>query len=524
MAAAQPRRRAADSRVDPLGLPSGASTLGIVDLGSNTSRLVVFAYEPGLWFRQVDEIREPVRLGEGLAGTGALTRKAVERTLAALRLYEDYARASRLDRVEVLATSAVRDAANGPAFLREVATLGLDARVLTGDEEAALGVLAVANSCDLADAWVVDLGGGSAQVSRMAERQFVGGEAYPLGAVRLTEQFLKTDPPRPAEVAALEARVEEQLARVTASIRRDPHPLVGIGGSLRNLARVIQKQQLHPLDVLHGFVLRRADLEALVARLLKLTARRRARVRGIKPDRADVILAAALVFRALLRASGRDQIQISGQGLRDGAFYRAFLPAPHLLADPRHFSVDNLFRHYPQPREHTARVRRLARQVFDGFAPRHGLGPPEAALLDAAAILHDIGMAVEYHEHHRHGAYLLETWSLPGFSHREQALLSLLVRYHRKGTPRPGLLRPMLGPGDNKLLRRLVACLRLAECLERSHAGRVESLDVDLLGRRARIRLAAHEDPAVELWAAEREIPLLAEAFDCQVELTVVDG
>lgn len=503
------------------GLPLGARRVGVIDLGSNTSRLVVFAYEPGAWFRQIDEIRAPVRLGEGLGAAGELTAAAIARTRSALALYADYARATRLDAVEVLATSAVRDARNGERFLAEIASLGLTTRVLGGEEEARLGVLAVANSFAFTDAWVVDLGGGSAQVSQMRDRRFAGGAAFPLGAVRLTERHLGSDPPTVTQVAALELEAGRELEEATAAMRRDALPLVGIGGSLRNLARAVQRQHGYPLEILHGYFLNRGDLETLVTRLLRLNEKRRIAVRGIKADRADVILAAALVFRLLLRRSGRDGIWISGQGLRDGAFYRSFVPAPHLLTNPRRFAIENLDRHYPQPRAHVEQVRRLARAVFDGFAPRHRYGAVEAELLDAAARLHDIGKAIEYHEHHHHGAYLIESWSLPGFTHREQALLSLLVRFHRKGEPRSGELRPLLGAGDKALLRRLAACLRLAECLERSSAQRVRDLRVELAGRRARLVLIAGEDPTVERWSAEREVPLLEAAFDCRVTLAV---
>lgn len=496
------------------------SRLGIVDLGSNTSRMVVYAYEPGEWFRQVDEIREPVRLGEGLGAGGRLRRRAVERALAALELYLDYARASRLP-LEVLATSAVRDARNGDEFVREARRVGVELRVLAGEEEAALGVLAVANGFAFDDAWVVDLGGGSVQLSAMRGRAWAEGIAHPLGAVRVTEEHLASDPPRPAEIAAVERAVKRRLGADLALVAADDAPLVGMGGSLRNLARAVQKATAWPLDLVHGYFLRRDDLEALCARLLRLTSVRRARVRGLKPDRADVVAAAAIVWREIVRRSGRDGIWVSGQGLREGAFYRHFLPAPHLLASPRRFSVQNLFAHYEQPHGHTGRVRRFALRFFDQLAPLHGCGDRERELLEAACALHDIGITVGYHEHHRHGAYLVENASLPGFDHREHALLALLVRWHRKGTPRPELLAPLLAGGDRALLLRLTVCLRLAECLERSRAGRVRQADLVVTGKRLTLRVAADEDPWVELWEAGKQADLVRRAYGRELRLEV---
>ena len=180
--------------------------LGIVDLGSNTARLVVYSHEPGKWFRLTHQIREPVRLGEGLGRDGNITRSAMRRAELALTLFSEYASSTGLTDLEILGTSALRDAANRDELLESLRALGLEVSVLSGEQEARLGVLAVANGFELSDACVIDLGGGSAQVSFMRDRDFGSGRAYPLGAVRLTERYLHSDPPKEKEVEALERR------------------------------------------------------------------------------------------------------------------------------------------------------------------------------------------------------------------------------------------------------------------------------------------------------------------------------
>jgi len=488
--------------------------IGIVDLGSNTARLVVYAYEPGRWFRLDDEIRELVRLGEGMGTGRRLSPAAVERAAVALKLYADYARTVGLDRLEVLATSALRDAENGGELLDRIRPLGLDLRILSGQDEAALGVSAVANGFILDDAWVVDVGGGSAQLSRMRGREFADGRAYPLGTVRLTEAHLRTDPPRGGEVKALERTVEDHLGEAADAMARDPAPLVAMGGTIRNLARLVVKTSAYPLARLHGYFLRREDLERTVNRLLGLPLARRLRLPGIHPDRADVLLAGALLYRWLLRRTGQEGVWISGYGLREGAFFRHFLPPPHRIEHLRGFSVRNLFERFPQPTFHVEQVRRLARRLFEELAPIHGLGDDEKELLDDAARLHDIGMAVGYYNHHKHGSYLIErTHLLHGFSHREQALLMLLVRYHRKGTPRWGLLRALARPGDKKLLLRLAVCLRLAEYLERSHSGNVDDVHARIGDQDVVLGIETGEDSAIELWETRKQAPLFELAF-----------
>jgi len=497
--------------------------VGIVDLGWNTARLVVYAFEPGRWFRLQDEIREPVRLGEGVAASGVIQPQAAARALAALRLYADYARAVALDGLEVLATSALREAKNGDHFLERARQIGLPVSVLSGTAEAELGVMAVANGFALEDAWVVDLGGGSAQLSKMTARRYVEGTDYPLGAMRLTELYSLSDPPRSSELVVLKAAIREALASVLERLRGCDSPVVALGGTVRNLARAAQHGLSYPLEPLHGYYLDRRALSALTKNLFRLSRKERAHLPGIQADRADVIIAGALVFEVLLQESGRDGLLVSGQGLREGAFYRHFLPPPYLLADVRAFGVANLARQYPQPARHVARVRRVARELFQGLAPLHGLGAAEARLLDEAATLHDIGMALGYHDHHKHGEHLLTMTPMPGMTHREQALIALLVRFHRRGDPRPGEYRGVLHPGDERRLTVLAACLRLAEQLERSRAGRVRGIRVELEGDLVRLRIESPDEPWVELAAAAKQAGLFEKAFGRPLVVDLAD-
>lgn len=487
--------------------------LPLVDLGSNTARLVVFEFEAGHWFRMHDSIREPIRLGEGLAKEGRLTAEAIDRAVAALTLFADFAAGAGLPHPHVLCTSAVREAANGEELLARVRPLELPLEVLPGEEEARLGVIAVANGFAFENAWVVDMGGGSAQVSRMRERRFDGGGSHPLGAVRLTERFLPSDPPTADEIATLEAFLERELADAGRGIAESDAELVAMGGTIRNLARALQVVDDYPLDLLHNFHLDRARFEALTEDMLGMPAARRARTFDINPDRADLLPAGAVLFRHLLRVSDRDHLVVSGHGVREGAFFRWFLPVPHRLPDVTRFSVLNVAQQYGQTAAHVSRVRRLAQRLFEILAPLHRLTARDRVILDAAAALHDIGMAVDYHRHHKHGAYLALTQPLSGFDHREQALISLLIRYHRKGKPTLGSYRPLMGSGDARRLRQLATCLRLAEQLERARTGRVHDLSLTQLDGTVYLRAHSAQQPVVELWEAAKHADLFESAF-----------
>jgi len=495
-------------------------SVGIIDLGSNTARLMVMRYRPGYCYQHLDELREVVRLSEGMGSSGVLRAEPFERGLQALRTFRSYCDANAVDDVRATATSAVRQARNGDAFVaaaRERAGVRLE--VLSGEQEARYGALAVANSLDVADAVVFDLGGGSMQLSRILGRRFVAGGALPIGAVRMTEAFLQKDPPRGKAVKALRRHVRDALAPRVAELAAGT-PVVGMGGTLRNLANVVQSRAGYRPELLHGYRLERAALEALVEELASMPVAARRDVKGLNRDRADIIVAGGVVIVEALAALGAEDVTISGQGLREGLFYPYLFPeGDHLAPDLRSFSAHNLMREYYDNPDHNDHVRLLALELFDQLAPLHGLGAEARALLSAAALVHDIGMAVDYYAHHKHGLYLVMGRALPGYSHREQVLIALLTRFHRRGTPSDQGYGAVLAPGDMRLLATLAGLLRLAEYLERSKAQRVRGVRCHVGAGVVQVEALSTGDAEIEVREAGLRTGLLASALGATVEV-----
>ncbi len=495
--------------------------VAIIDLGSNTARLVALLYRPGYRYQLLDELREMVRLSEGMGAGGILRAEPFERGIEVLRTFRSYCDAVGVEEIRATATSAVRSARNGDSFVaaaRERANLELD--VLAGDSEARHGVLAVANSLALRDALVFDLGGGSLQLSHMADRRFAGGRAYPLGAVRTTEGLLASDPPRGKELKSLAKRVRELLE---PSLDELPVglPVVGMGGTLRNLANVVQGRNGYRPELLHGYRLPRVELEALVEELTAMPVAARRDVPGLNRDRADIIVAGGRVIVELLRLASADHVVISGQGLREGLFYPFLFPdeADNLSPDVREFSALNLMREYYDNPAHNLHVRHLACRLFDQLAPLHGLGRSERELLAAAALVHDIGMAVDYYSHHKHGMYLVMGRPLPGFDHREQVMVALLVRYHRRGTPADQGYGSVLAPGDLQRVRLLAGLLRTAEYLERAKAQRVRDVRCHIGDGYVQIEALSAAEADIEVREANGRSDLLAAALGAKVEV-----
>ncbi len=510
----------------------------VIDLGSNSFRLVVFTATEG-WWQRSDEIYQVVRIGEGMAATGRLGEEPMHRALATLDVFAHFCEAAGLTgagAVDAVATSAIRDAENAPAFLAEARKrTKLPIRVLSREQEARYGYLAAVNSTTLSDGCMLDLGGGSMQLVGVRDRRAHESGSWRVGAVRMTERFLPNGgPAKPRQIEALREHVAEEL-QSAAWLARTGRRLVGIGGTVRGLAAVAQRAEGLPSNGVQGVTVTREALKEIIERLAALAPSERASVPGVKPARADLILAGAVVVEGALRAGGFDALEATEAGLREGVFFERHLggsrpgggggppdgggeasAVPPLFEDVRRASVENLAARYRVDRAHTRHVAALALGMFDQLA-RMGLhegDPEERELLWAACMLHDIGMSVDYDDHHKHSRYLILSAGLPGYSPAEAAIVAQAARYHRKGMPDPGPLQALFGAGDAARLDRCAVLLRLAEDLERSRDQLVKDTVLSAENGSVQLRLVADGGAAVPRWAAGRESELFARAFD----------
>jgi exopolyphosphatase/guanosine-5'-triphosphate,3'-diphosphate pyrophosphatase len=504
----------------------GERRLAVIDMGSNTFRLVVFSHRAGGAFQLVDEIRDAVRLSGG-AGPEGLRPEAIERAAHTARLYAAFCGAAEIDAVEAVATSAVRDAANRARALEALSAGGrLPVRVLSAEEEAWYGYLGAVNSTTLGDGCVLDLGGGSLQLTQVVGRGLERAISRPLGAVRMTEALLPGPRATRGELKALRKHVSRELASVPW-LEQAGRRMVGIGGTVRTLATMDQRRSRYPLDELHGYPLARESIEELIEAMAAMPASERGRLPGLKQDRADITLAGAVVVSTVLERAGVDRLEACAQGLREGIFYERLLGPddPPLIPDVRRQSVLNLVANFRCDVPHAEHVSGLALSLYDELARlgMHTLDRRERELLWAAGMLHDAGVLVDYNDHHKHGYYLVLNSGLPGFRHPELAMVALLVRAHRKALPSPAPLEGVLGPSDEHRLCRLAACLRVAEQLERGRARGIRELRAEAPNGTVQLLVRAEGDPSVALWSAAQEAPAVERAFGRRLELAVVD-
>ena len=499
----------------------GNRQVAVIDLGSNSWRLVVFTFSPDEWWKRTDELYETVRIGAGLEATGRLSDEAMARGLETLTVFQRFCAANHLegDDVITVATSAIRDAANGRDFLATAeASTGLRIEVLSAEDEARYGYVAAVNTSTLTDGVVLELGGGSMQLIQVVDRRAGELTSCELGAVRVTERLLPgSGTAKKKELQNVRTHVRETLAGLDW-LSRSGWRMVGLGGAVRNLAAAAQRaafaappEDAQPaMDLgVQGYLLTRDALSELVETLAAMPAAKRGTVPGIKPGRADIILAAAIVLDEVVELGGFEGIEVTEAGLREGVFFARTLLAggEPLFEDPRAVAVQNLAVQYESDLAHVEHVARLALQMHRSLVTE-GLiepKPSERELLWAASMLHDVGMTISYDDHHKHSQYLIVNAELPGFDPRERALIAQMTRYHRKGAPKLGEWARVAQPSDEDLLERCAVILRLAEHLERGRDQSVREAHLRANGKGVDLHLeAAGENLILPRWSVER--------------------
>jgi len=459
-------RLAAVTRERPTG--RSAASLAVIDIGSNTARFVAFETSPGGAVRPVFEAKDSPRLGLGTTSTGGLSEAAFARGIATARRFARLARTLGVPRTIAVATSAVRDAPNGPAFVREVERAsGVALRVISGSEEARYAYLGVASAWPLENDIVFDLGGGSMQLAEVRRGVLRNSVSLPLGVLRLSQRFLDHDPPKRREMEELREHVHDALASTVKAFGGRSYRLFGIGGTVRSLARAAIDLREYPVRRVHGYPLYDHDIEALHELLAEMPAAKRRAVPGIGGDRADVVLAGVAVLEELVRAVGVERIVVSGTGIREGIALetiRARLPATAEELSDRSVAAATASLGFRA--ESSRDVVNAALALFDLLAGRMKAGPDERLALRVAAGMHGTGTAIDLWNHARHSAYLVENYPIWGLEQRGTLLAAMATYLHEGGEPpsewKRGYL-PIVGSREIELAAQLGAILEVAE-------------------------------------------------------------
>jgi exopolyphosphatase / guanosine-5'-triphosphate,3'-diphosphate pyrophosphatase len=517
--------------------------IAALDIGSNSIHLVVVETDHEKPFRVVASAKEAVRLGRSAARDERLSAAAMDRAIYCLKRFRRVAETHGARELIAVATSAVREAANGDQFITRAAEeAGVEIDLLSGIEEARLIALAVSvryKQSKKQQSLVIDIGGGSTELAVMRSGEPTTLISFKLGAVRLTEQYVKSDPIGEKQLRRLRSELREVIAHRAPEIEAAGiEACYGTSGTINALAALSLRRRL----AAGGRMARRRlehsltldELRALNEELRSYTLDERVRDARLNRQRAEIIVAGGQLLEALMETLKIDELVSCDWALREGVVIAHLArrvetvstsPA-RLERDPSLRGALALARHCRADLKHASRVAYLSQQLFDELRPLHSLGGEHRRLLAAAALLHDIGYFVSHTGHNKHSAYLIQNSELTGFTSPEMAVIAGVAYYHRGGSPKAKHeYYSGLRVQDREVVRKLAALLRLADALDRDHEGSVRGLRCEIDDDEVRIvALCSREAEAMRRRLEERS-ELFAEVFGREVELvTTLDG
>jgi exopolyphosphatase / guanosine-5'-triphosphate,3'-diphosphate pyrophosphatase len=499
-------------------------TLAAVDIGANSVRLKI-ARVGGHRIEVIHEDRQVTRLGEQVFSTGLLSPDAMAETVKVLRRFHRAAQKFAVDTVRVVATSALRNARNRKSFVEWVySSTGWQVEVISGTEEARLIHLGLVSNLRIIS-WpvlMVDLGGGSCELTISAQKHIRETFSVPLGAVRLTREFLAHDPPRKKELGRLRAFVDRELGRAAKRIiNARVKAVIATSGTAAALAAVAANR--YPTGGHQGGSFVSA---ATAARLVRMLSRRsleqRASFQGIGPRRAEIIVAGAVVFAELLDRCRLRNFRYSTLGLRDGllaqmaADYSRSAKSREQIAAERWESVLHCARQYGVELHHAMQVRDFALELFRKLQPIHGLPPEYRDWLSAAAMLYEVGTYINRNGRYRHAWYVISHSDILGYSPQQRRIIAAIARYLGTSVPLPSDA-PMkaIPSGERRNATRACMLLRLARALNLGRRDAVRDVRVQLRNSKVVLSVAPKRgtDVELEVWALERERNYFREVF-----------
>jgi len=456
--------------------------VAVIDIGSNSARIVVYRLEGGVSTQILASSRGSLKLVRELDATHRLSDEAVARAFEALQDFRAIALGAGAERVFTLATAAVRDAENGPDFIARVKErLGLEVRILSGEEEARYGFLGAVGGLPIEHGVLFDVGGGSMQVTHFLQRRLVTAVSLPLGSLRLSDAFLKSDPPAAGEVRRLVEHAQRLLEKAGVGPLESGERVVGTGGTIRNLAKVDRHGRGYPVTRLHGYVLPRKRLKDVVELVTSKKTKKRAEIPGLNDDRGDSIVGGGLAIRTLLDLLSAEEVCVSGQGVREG-LARSLMSEDLLpVAEVRRSSLRALCGRFvgwdPVSAERRAAI---AEQLLGALELSPDPDVREGLFLGAFAL--DVGRSVDFFNRHEHVADIVLATDLLGFTHRGAALLSAVLRAAGDEDAEPRSYAPLVTGRDEDAVHRAGALLALADDLEeRCPRGTKVALDCRVL-------------------------------------------
>lgn len=496
--------------------------LAAIDVGSNAIRLVIGSVDGDRKISVLENVREPVRLGQEVFKKGSIAEETIERATDALARFKQTIESHAAKWTKAVATSATREALNRELFLdRVVQASGIEITVIGAEEEARLIHLGVSEKVNLKNklGMLVDIGGGSAEITLVEDGQILSTESFRMGAVRLLQVLGEKKHGERQFNQLVREYVDAAQKRIKKEIgNRKIEVCVGTGGNIESLGQL--RSELYNKD--RSNVITKDEIDSLVKKLQGMTYEERIQELKLRPDRADVIVPASVVLQKIVKLADVDEVLIPNVGLKDGLLVDM---VQELYGEKKHAYRDQVFssalqigRKYMFDEQHGTIVAKYAVKLFDETKALHNLNLEYRLLLEVAALLHDIGNFINMNDHHKHTQYLLTATPVIGLNQSQMAIVANVARYHRKSFPKvahDGYR--VLSSKDRVIVSKLAALLRLADAMDNEHASKVADLEMQYKKPKFHLKLKGDGDMLLEKWALANKSAMFEEVFSTRL-------
>lgn len=500
--------------------------IAIIDLGSNTARLLIVNVMENGHFFIVDQLKEAPRLGEGMERDGFIKPDRIHETIKTLKMFRKLCDVNGIERIIAVATAAVRRAKNQRSFLDEVsATCGIKLRVLSAEEEALYVYRGVINTMDIPKGIILEIGGGSTKIVYYNRRTLLNYETLPFGSITLTELFSDGNLSPHEQAAKIEEFFTEQLKKIAwlKEVEEDVQ-LIGVGGSFRNLCRMTKIMKKYPLKTIHNYAVNDNDFYHVYDLLKGLDLDRKKKIKGLSSGRADILPSALAVASAFKKYMNLSNLIISGSGLRTGLLFNYALPSTvdKPVTDVLSYSLNSLVSFYNCDEKHVGQVVNLSVQLFKQLRVLHKFPRQYLKILKVASYLYEAGKSVSFYNFEKHSAYIILNANIFGISHRDLVMASFVASctgINDINQTEWAVYRELLDDEDADAVRKMGIILRIAFCLDRSMSSIVKGINCDILGDSVIMKTEVEGDSSLEINSASQVAQDFRKCFKKNLEI-----
>lgn len=477
-------------------------TLGIIDIGSNSVRLSLVRVYKDMSYRLMDEHKEVIRLGDGFDENLMIREEKILSTIKTLRMFKRLCESQEVTKIIAVATAAMRKARNKEEIVRRVyEELAIQVEIIPGDQEAFLDYVAVSSSLFVSDGLILDIGGGSFELALMRDRKLIHSVSIPSGSIDLTKVAGTTESLPKGNEKDLKKFILDILSDLPWLSEAEGLPVIGVGGTCRNIGKIDMLDQDYPLDIIHGYQIKGDRIIETYDRIKKMSLEERKDIPGLSSDRADIFVGPYALVCFLMDYIDSKEFISSGKGVREGLFFHYLQEHNMIIEDPLSLSLENTAKHMRLDLNHAFHVRKLTQKLFEGMKDLHQIDRDISKIIDTATLLHDCGVIINYYNHHRNSFYVILNAQINGLTHKELLMSAYIASFHRKKKGENGFqnYEALLDKDDIYIVNTVSLLLRIAESLDKTMSNIVSDLYVEIEKETVTIKVSASEYPELEI-------------------------